>query len=476
MKPLDGFFVAFVAHETASRSRAETLEGAGATVRLASPELDLWTALGEGTFDALVVLVSAGEPSPFAILAALDADARTRAIPVLVLVDPSSFADVLRSAKSKRMVVLSSEASDDALVRAVVELGSTDRVLRDLENQHRAQLHSMMARADDSRAELHNVAHDLRALLGIAFGFACNLRDEVVGPLNAEQRDHVMRILEASRDATGLLDRTKESARMPRALPTASIRSESVRPARVQRTLIDLAALAESVKTLFEPTAHSQSKTFSCRTEPIAVWGDGLKLKQVLVNLVGNAIKYSPPGGAIRVAVRWGQPTEVGGTAGRKRAEIVVTNTGSDIAPESRRRIFERGFRLDEHAHLPGQGVGLSIVQGVVAQHSGTVHVESRPGEGATFVVSLPTDLRVRDRGLGVLMVPESEAATVLIDAIRSARPDELTAMMADRPREFLDMVAACGAFVVVPRDKASPLSEALAEILTPFSPRSEDP
>jgi hypothetical protein len=73
-------------------------------------------------------------------------------------------------------------------------------------------------------------------------------------------------------------------------------------------------------------------------------------------------------------------------------------------------------------------------------------------------------------------MVPESEAASVLIDAIRSGRPDELVAMMADRPREFLDMVAACGAFVVVPRDKASPLSEALAEILTPFSPRSEIP
>jgi hypothetical protein len=99
-----------------------------------------------------------------------------------------------------------------------------------------------MARADEYRAEFQEVAHDLRSLLGIAFGFACNLRDQAVGPLNVDQREHVMRILEATRDAAGLLERTRDSASMPRALPATSMRPESSRAGRVQRTLVDLAA------------------------------------------------------------------------------------------------------------------------------------------------------------------------------------------------------------------------------------------
>src|SRR6185436_7664080 len=123
----------------------------------------------------------------------------------------------------------------------------------------------------------HGMAHDLRALLGIAFGFACNLRDDVVGPLNAEQREHVMRIVEACRDATALLERTKSSSRMPRGMSAGSIRPDSGRPSRPsrgQRTLVDLAELASSVQAMFEPTAEAERKTLACRTEPISVWGD----------------------------------------------------------------------------------------------------------------------------------------------------------------------------------------------------------
>jgi hypothetical protein len=223
------------------------------------------------------------------------------------------------------------------------------------------------------------------------------------------------------------------------------------------------------VKALFEQAAEAQSKKLTCRAEPISVWGDALKLKQVLTNLVVNALKYSPPGGEIGIAVRYSRPTESVGPTARRKAEIVLTDSGPGIALEFRERIFERGFRLKEHDHLPGKGLGLSIVREIVAQHGGTVRATGQPGEGATFVVSLPCDMRVREREPRMLLLPESDAVAVLIEAIRKADPRELTALMADRSKEFLDLAAACGAFVVVPRNQASALSQALAGILTTF-------
>jgi signal transduction histidine kinase len=401
MKPLDGYLVAFVDYDPTTSARVETLRKAGATVRMSSPQLDLWTALGEGAFDALLMVASAGHPPASAILTALDGDPRTRNIPVLLLVDLAFAVEFLRTATSRSAMVMSSEVSDQALVRAVLAATSAERREREFEDQRRVlqdQVRFLMARADESRAEFHDAAHDLRSLLGIVFGFACNLRDEAVGPLNVEQREHVMRILEASRDATGLLERTRDSARMPRAQAATTMRPESSRAGRVQRTLVDLAAVASSVKALFEQAAETQSKKLTCRLEPISVWGDALKLKQVLTNLVVNALKYGPPGGEIGIIVRWSRPAESAGPAARKKAEILVTDTGPGIAPEFRERIFERGFRLKGHEHLPGKGLGLSIVREVVAQHGGTVRAEGQPGEGATFVVSLPCDMRVRER------------------------------------------------------------------------------
>src|SRR5262249_9678532 len=139
-----------------------------------------------------------------------------------------------------------------------------------------------------------------------------------------------------------------------------------------------------------------QSTELVCRPQPVSVWNDPLKLKQVLVNLVTNALKYSGRGGQVVVAVRYSCPTESLGFGARRRAEIVVSDTGPGIDPEFRERVFEQGFRLGRDAHLQGKGLGLAIVRDVVTQHSGTVHIDGQAGQGAAFVVSLPCDLRVR--------------------------------------------------------------------------------
>jgi signal transduction histidine kinase len=116
---------------------------------------------------------------------------------------------------------------------------------------------------------------------------------------------------------------------------------------------------------------------------PIPFRHDPVRIGQVVTNLVGNAIKFTPRGGRVDVAVR----PESGGSA-----SITVTDTGTGIEPAELPRIFDRFFRGSRasEARGSGSGLGLSIVRGIVEMHGGTVTVESRLGAGSTFRVMLP--------------------------------------------------------------------------------------
>ncbi len=112
------------------------------------------------------------------------------------------------------------------------------------------------------------------------------------------------------------------------------------------------------------------------------VRGDKERLAVVLTNLVGNAIKYTPEGG--RVDVRC--------AAESGRVRVTVTDTGIGIKPEDQEKIFEKFYRVndDRVSAIPGTGLGLAIVKETVRLHGGAVFVESTPGQGSTFTVTLP--------------------------------------------------------------------------------------
>jgi len=103
-------------------------------------------------------------------------------------------------------------------------------------------------------------------------------------------------------------------------------------------------------------------------------------LETALMNLVDNAVKFSPPGEPVSVAVEPG--------SGGATVRISVSDRGPGIPPQHLPKIFDRFFTTDESRD--GTGLGLSIVQSVVEAHGGRVTVDSKPGEGATFVVELP--------------------------------------------------------------------------------------
>jgi heavy metal sensor kinase len=118
------------------------------------------------------------------------------------------------------------------------------------------------------------------------------------------------------------------------------------------------------------------------RTASAQVRGEAGALRRAIVNLVENAVKYTPAGGTVELLV----------TAGAEGVEIAVEDTGIGIAPDDRQRIFEPFVRLDDARSRDsgGSGLGLTIARSIVAAHGGRVDVESRPGQGSRFTIHLP--------------------------------------------------------------------------------------
>jgi len=108
--------------------------------------------------------------------------------------------------------------------------------------------------------------------------------------------------------------------------------------------------------------------------------GDSIRLERAMVNLLGNAIKFSPPGSHISVSL----------DRGRHFATIAVDDEGPGITDEGKARIFEVFQREEQTAHLPGLGLGLFITKQIAESHGGTVSVESEHGHGATFLLQVP--------------------------------------------------------------------------------------
>ncbi len=186
----------------------------------------------------------------------------------------------------------------------------------------------------------------------------------------------------------------------------------------------DLRAAVESAVEQAGPAARRRGVTLQLRPSeaPIRVRHDPQRIGQVVTNLVGNAIKFSEPGGSVTISAR---PSSDGG------AVIEVTDTGVGIEPAELPRIFDRFYRgsLANEARGSGSGLGLAIVRSIVDMHRGSVEVNSRLGAGTTFRVTLPADPR-RDvaestAGTGAPPVPADPTAPIakVVDSSPSGVP-----------------------------------------------------
>ena len=112
------------------------------------------------------------------------------------------------------------------------------------------------------------------------------------------------------------------------------------------------------------------------------ILADRHRVDEALENLLSNALKFTPPGGSVEVAVR---PAD-------GHVRLAVADTGSGISPEDQAHVFEEFFRSREVAGTPGVGLGLSIVKAIADAHHATVGVDSAVGEGTTFGMDFPAE------------------------------------------------------------------------------------
>jgi signal transduction histidine kinase len=152
----------------------------------------------------------------------------------------------------------------------------------------------------------------------------------------------------------------------------------------IDRQPVDLAALAEWVVRSFAPQAQRKEQTVHCAVPdgPCVVSGDRRKLREAMTNLVSNALKYSPPGTAVDVAVR----------RERETIRVAVTDQGPGLSPRDQERLFAPFQRLTPKptGDEGSSGLGLYIVKQIVALHGGDVEVDTAMGEGSTFALVLP--------------------------------------------------------------------------------------
>jgi len=221
-------------------------------------------------------------------------------------------------------------------------------------------------------AFLANMSHELRTPLNAVIGFSEMLAARYFGELTAKQAEYVNDIYTSGRHLLSLindiLDLSKiEAGRM-----------------ELEVADFDLRAALDNALTLVRERAQRGGVALRLETDPRlgAYRGDERKLKQVVLNLLSNAVKFTPSGGAVSVSAK-----QVDGNA-----EIAVSDTGVGIAPADQEAIFEafRQVGTDVTRKREGTGLGLALTRRFVELHGGTIRLESAPGKGSTFTVTLP--------------------------------------------------------------------------------------
>jgi len=277
------------------------------------------------------------------------------------------------------------------------------------------------------------VSHELRTPLTSIKGYVDLILDGEAGPINDTQREFLGIVKENSDRLVDLINELLDISRI-----------ESGR-VHFKVQPLDMAERIAGAVDTFGAVASSSNHPITVHIEPTLprVAGDPDRIGQVLINFVGNAIKYSPDGGEVSVSAA---------TDG-DMVRVSVSDHGVGIAAEDIPRLFSKFYRVDNKLtrSIGGTGLGLSIVRSIITLLGGEVGVESTPGEGSTFWFTLPqaTAELVRtpqvkgpgNTGGTVLVVDENTEAAALIEHYLSK--SGYTTITASTTREAFELAVA---------------------------------
>jgi signal transduction histidine kinase len=231
--------------------------------------------------------------------------------------------------------------------------------------------------ASQSKSQfLRTISHELRTPMSAVIGYTQLLAEEISGPVTQVQRDHLRRVRLSSEHLLALIEQLLHVARLDAGEEMVNV--ERIRAADIVQETIDIVSpIAElkGVRIHFERPA-----------QPIELNTDPLKLRQILVNLVTNAVKYTDHGDVLLIL-------RIEGLGVEMKIFFEVSDSGRGIAAADHEHVFEAFWRADKHVAQPseGTGLGLSVARQLARLLGGDVHItKSELGVGSTFIAHLP--------------------------------------------------------------------------------------
>ncbi len=240
------------------------------------------------------------------------------------------------------------------------------KVTRDL-TERRAAEQRLREQAEELEAFAYSVSHDLRTPVRHITGFASLLRNALKGRLDDKSAQYLTIINDAALRMNVLIDAMLDLSRSGRQA--------------LQLEAVDLNALLSAVRADLETELDERRVTWEVAPLPV-VRADGDTLRQVLANLLGNALKYTRTREAARIEV-WAEERE-------QEVAVFVRDNGVGFDPKYQERLFGAFQRLHRTDEFEGTGVGLATVRRIIHRHGGQVWAQSDPDQGAVFSFTLP--------------------------------------------------------------------------------------
>ncbi|NBS45604.1 MAG: response regulator [Betaproteobacteria bacterium] len=276
------------------------------------------------------------------------------------------------------------------MVGVVSDIDRSKRIEQQLERAN-AELARQVQRAESllrSKSQfLANVAHEIRTPLNSIVGGA---QLALMAPSPEQQREDISMIHASSQSLLALVNRVLDMSRL------------EAGALQLERTVLWLPLMAQGLVQQFQPQARQKGVDFDVVVSPqlpSAVWGDGVRLHQVLVNLIGNALKFTEAG-SVRVVMDCEPGADIAGaessgiTHNERRLRLSVQDTGVGLSREQIGRLFGRFQQADDSVsrRFGGTGLGLYISRELLTLMGGTLDVDSEPGRGSQFIAKLPLE------------------------------------------------------------------------------------